>query len=186
MGFITFEPWKRLWKSWAPPKCKFFLWLAIRNKCCTSDRLEREVWTTQSLAFYVINHRKPSSIFCVPVSLQGSFGIPFFWPWVLVISLRLEMRPPLPIGGENQVRRFIKARERVWTTSSFWGPGVYGSTATRQSSMGRPLRWALSDASFLMRWDVGLRLELNIFRVSTLRSRVTYTGPNLLGEDVVC
>jgi hypothetical protein len=34
MGSITFEPWKRLWKSWAPPKCKFFLWLAIRNKCC--------------------------------------------------------------------------------------------------------------------------------------------------------
>jgi hypothetical protein len=40
MGAITFEPWKRLWKSWAPPKCKFFLWLAIRNKCWTSDRLE--------------------------------------------------------------------------------------------------------------------------------------------------
>lgn len=44
---------------------------------------------------------------------------------------------------------------------------------------------ALSDASFLMRWGVGLRLELNIFRVSALRSHVTYTGPNLLGEDVV-
>jgi hypothetical protein len=45
---------------------------------------------------------------------------------------------------------------------------------------------ALSDASFLMRWGVGLRLELNIFRVLALRSHVTYTGPNLLGEDVVC
>jgi hypothetical protein len=41
IGSINFEPWKRLWKSWAPPKCKFFLWLAIRNKCRTSDRLER-------------------------------------------------------------------------------------------------------------------------------------------------
>jgi hypothetical protein len=41
MGAITFEPWKRLWKSWDPPKCKFFLWLAIRNKCWTSDRLEK-------------------------------------------------------------------------------------------------------------------------------------------------
>jgi hypothetical protein len=30
-----------LWKSWAPPKCIFFLWLAIRNKCWTSDILER-------------------------------------------------------------------------------------------------------------------------------------------------
>jgi len=32
-GSITFEPWKRLWKSWAPNKCKVFLWLAIRNRC---------------------------------------------------------------------------------------------------------------------------------------------------------
>jgi hypothetical protein len=40
---------------------------------------------------------------------------------------------------------------------------------------------ALSDASFLMRWGVGLRLELNIFRVLALRSHVTYTGPNLWG-----
>ena len=38
-GSITFEPWKRLWKSWAPQKCKFFLWLALRNKCWTADNL---------------------------------------------------------------------------------------------------------------------------------------------------
>lgn len=40
-GAITFEPWRRLWKSWAPPKCKMFLWLAIWNKCWTADRLAR-------------------------------------------------------------------------------------------------------------------------------------------------
>ncbi|GJM87684.1 hypothetical protein PR202_ga03662 [Eleusine coracana subsp. coracana] len=40
-GSITFEPWKRLWKTWAPGKCKLFLWLAIRNRRWTSDRLQR-------------------------------------------------------------------------------------------------------------------------------------------------
>ena len=35
------NPWRRLWKSWAPAKCKFFLWLAIRNRCWTSDRLAK-------------------------------------------------------------------------------------------------------------------------------------------------
>jgi len=39
MGSISFEPWKRLWKAWAPPKCKFFLWLAIRNKCWAANNL---------------------------------------------------------------------------------------------------------------------------------------------------
>jgi len=37
----TFEPWKRLWKSWAPGKCKTFLWLAIRDRCWTADRLQK-------------------------------------------------------------------------------------------------------------------------------------------------
>lgn len=40
-GSVTFEPWRRLWKSWAPAKCKVFLWLAIRNRCWTADRLAK-------------------------------------------------------------------------------------------------------------------------------------------------
>lgn len=28
-GAVCFAPWKRIWKSWAPLRCKFFLWLAI-------------------------------------------------------------------------------------------------------------------------------------------------------------
>ncbi|GJM86847.1 hypothetical protein PR202_ga02745 [Eleusine coracana subsp. coracana] len=40
-GSITFEPWRHLWKSWAPPKCKMFLWLAIRNKCWTADQIAK-------------------------------------------------------------------------------------------------------------------------------------------------
>ena len=41
-GSITFKPWKRLWKSWAPSKCKTFVWLAIRNRCWTADRLQKQ------------------------------------------------------------------------------------------------------------------------------------------------
>jgi hypothetical protein len=40
-GSTTFKPWKRIWKSWAPNKCKMFMWLAVRNRCWTSDRLAR-------------------------------------------------------------------------------------------------------------------------------------------------
>lgn len=38
-GAVSFEPWRRLWKSWAPPKCQTLLWLAINDKCWTTDQL---------------------------------------------------------------------------------------------------------------------------------------------------
>jgi hypothetical protein len=41
VGAIKFEPWKCLWKSWAPNKCNTFIWLAIHNRCWISDRLQR-------------------------------------------------------------------------------------------------------------------------------------------------
>ncbi|WVZ56128.1 hypothetical protein U9M48_006704 [Paspalum notatum var. saurae] len=41
VGTIKFSSWKRIWKSWAPPNCKFFIWLAILNRCWTSDRLAK-------------------------------------------------------------------------------------------------------------------------------------------------
>ena len=41
IGATSFRPWERIWKSWAPNKCKFFMWLAAHNRCWTADRLTR-------------------------------------------------------------------------------------------------------------------------------------------------
>jgi hypothetical protein len=41
LGSIGFEPFDRIWKSWAPLKCHFFLWLVAQRKCWTADRLAR-------------------------------------------------------------------------------------------------------------------------------------------------
>jgi len=41
IGATSFGPWERIWKSWAPPKCRFFLWLVAHNRCWTADRLQR-------------------------------------------------------------------------------------------------------------------------------------------------
>jgi len=38
-GSVCFEPSERIWKSWAPPRCKFLVWLASLNMCWTADRL---------------------------------------------------------------------------------------------------------------------------------------------------
>jgi hypothetical protein len=39
LGSTIFGPWERIWKSWAPPKCRFFMWLVAHNKCWMADRL---------------------------------------------------------------------------------------------------------------------------------------------------
>ena len=40
-GALSFAPFERIWKSWAPPKCRFFMWLVAHNRCWTADRLAR-------------------------------------------------------------------------------------------------------------------------------------------------
>jgi hypothetical protein len=38
VGTVTFELAERIWKSWAPSRCKFFIWLASLNRCWTTDK----------------------------------------------------------------------------------------------------------------------------------------------------
>nr|ACF87181.1 unknown [Zea mays] len=40
-GTIEFEPAERVWKSWAPRKCKFFIWVVEHDRCWTADRLAK-------------------------------------------------------------------------------------------------------------------------------------------------
>jgi hypothetical protein len=41
VGSIRFGPWRRIWKTWASPRCKFFIWLVFHNRVWTADRLAR-------------------------------------------------------------------------------------------------------------------------------------------------
>jgi hypothetical protein len=40
-GSICMQGATRIWKSWAPPKVKFFTWLATKGKIWTADRRRR-------------------------------------------------------------------------------------------------------------------------------------------------
>ncbi|KAM3309857.1 hypothetical protein ACQJBY_030885 [Aegilops geniculata] len=42
---MTLSPMDRMvWKAWAPPKVKFFAWLALQDRIWTADRLEKRGW----------------------------------------------------------------------------------------------------------------------------------------------
>jgi acyl-CoA-binding protein len=40
-GSTQCRSWKLIWQTWAPPKVKFFHWLANQDRCWTADHLER-------------------------------------------------------------------------------------------------------------------------------------------------
>jgi hypothetical protein len=40
-GSVHFGHYERVWKTWAPSKCHFFLWLTVLNRCWTADRLAK-------------------------------------------------------------------------------------------------------------------------------------------------
>jgi hypothetical protein len=41
IGSTKAQYWELIWKTWSPPKCKFFLWLADLGRCWTADRLQK-------------------------------------------------------------------------------------------------------------------------------------------------
>lgn len=41
---VRFACHKPIWKSKAPPKCKFFMWLVVHRRCLTADNLGRRGW----------------------------------------------------------------------------------------------------------------------------------------------
>lgn len=43
-GAVSTNYKELIWSIWAPPKCKFFSWLAIQNRIWTADRLSSRVW----------------------------------------------------------------------------------------------------------------------------------------------
>jgi hypothetical protein len=73
---ILFEPCERIWKSRAPPKCNFFMWLVAHNRCWIADRLENVASHTQ-LDHSVIRWMRISNTYSSSVSLPGSSGSPF-------------------------------------------------------------------------------------------------------------
>jgi hypothetical protein len=75
IGAVGFELVYRIWRSWAPSRCKFFHWLAALNRCWTADRLARRGWNLRITARCVTKRRRPFNISWFPVCLQGRSGL---------------------------------------------------------------------------------------------------------------
>lgn len=85
-----FGHWERIWKSWAPAKCRFFLWFVAHNQC----------WTTDGLAQQGLNHPKHEAIQHVLVSSFWPAKSGFtYWEWASPSFLLNQGRIHLMTGG---------------------------------------------------------------------------------------
>lgn len=48
MANVRFACNKPIWKSKAPPRCKFFMWLVVHQRCLTADNLQRHGWPSNT------------------------------------------------------------------------------------------------------------------------------------------
>lgn len=82
IGSTSFEPWKRIWKSWAPGKCKIFIWLAIRNRCWTADRLQKKGLPHPAQCPLCDQEGETVQHLLTFVSLLDNFGLTSYSPWI--------------------------------------------------------------------------------------------------------
>ena len=75
-GSIQFRPWERVWKSWAPGKCRFFIWMVMHKQCCTADRLVRRGLPHLELRLHCDREEETIDHLLTGVYLQDSL----FWP----------------------------------------------------------------------------------------------------------
>jgi hypothetical protein len=98
--FGPFGPWGRIWKSWAPAKCRFFMWLVAHSRCWTA---ELTVWPDATSRIWItilcVIKKMRQSTTCSLVFLLAGFDIFSCSGLVLLPSQPNPMTFLLMIGG---------------------------------------------------------------------------------------
>jgi hypothetical protein len=100
-GSIPFSPWERIWKSWAPNKCCFFLWLVAHNRCWTADRLARHNLPHSDRCPLCDQERKSSTTYLSPASFLTNSDVFYCSELALQGCLLNPLKHPLMNGGEG-------------------------------------------------------------------------------------
>ena len=89
-GAVSFGPWERIWKSWAPAKCRFLLCLVAHNRCWTADWLAQRGLLHHEACPLATKNKRPSNISWLLVFSPTSFGFYYYRGWAL---LSVQLRP---------------------------------------------------------------------------------------------
>lgn len=124
-GSVAFAPLKGVWKTWEPSRCKFFIWLAIKNRVWTAERLTKsglphpDACTICDQSDKTIQHILVSCVFALEV-----------WTWTLS---KLGL---VSIAPSAELHPF----------SSWWRKSIKG--------VGKDMRKGLNSLIILVAWQI--------------------------------
>jgi len=129
IGSVQFKSWERIWKSWAPGKCKFFMWIVAHKRCWTADRLARKGLPHPATCPLcdqtqeTIDHLLVSCVFARQMwfTLLQKFGLQ-----VLAPGLDDEF---FEDWWANACERVAGQAKKGLNSITFWEPGTCGITA---------------------------------------------------------
>ncbi|KAK3144270.1 hypothetical protein QOZ80_4AG0310820 [Eleusine coracana subsp. coracana] len=104
-GATLFGPWERIWRTWAPPKCRFFLWLVMHKRCWTADRLARHGLPHHDHCSFCDQEEEQLITCCCPVFSPDNFGLFSFGKLGCKPSRLRAMITPLMLGGKGLMQQ---------------------------------------------------------------------------------
>ena len=89
-GSLKFPCAEAIWKASAPLKCKIFIWLVIRRRCWTADRLQHRGLTNQGVCVFCGSGQETIDHILVGCVVTGQV-------WAQFLS-RVGIQAVIPVG----------------------------------------------------------------------------------------
>jgi hypothetical protein len=107
MASVNFACAKPIWKSKAPPRCKFFMWLVVHRRCLTADNLQRRNWPSHTCCHYASQNRRIAIIFSSTADSLSRFGVSSSYGRGRISSRRMMASRRQKTGGALPGRGFL-------------------------------------------------------------------------------
>ena len=125
-----------VWKAWAPPKVKFFSWLALQDRIWTADRLARRGW--------------PNCGLCQLCKREQESGVHLFFKCRYTLRLWRMLIDKLGLVHMDTTTWHLAGSMKEW-----W---------EKRTNLQNPNRRAMSSLTMLVSWSVWNERNARVFR----------------------
>jgi len=88
-GSVRFQGAARIWKNWAPPNVKFFVWLAARQRIWTADRRRRHGLDPHDMCWFC----DPEPETCDHILVNSTFAKQVWWDVISALDCTCSFSP---------------------------------------------------------------------------------------------